>query len=93
MSGYKKLLYVDGFEINGKPENIRYVRDKLNKLEQQLKQTQGRLKDAESVIEFYTKDDNWVEPWSDNCDVVDRDNLEGGEKAREYFKKYGDGDE
>jgi hypothetical protein len=78
-------------------------REIIKELEQQLKQTQNRLKDAERVIEFYCDIANWdnsLESYDYQSSIIASDkelikNREkyGGRKAREYFMKYGDSDE
>jgi hypothetical protein len=61
------------------------VTEKIVKLE-------ARIKSARECIDFYSNDDNWIEPWSENADVVDRDNLEGGKRAKEWLKNEGEND-
>ena len=57
----------------------------IEELEQQLKQTQDRLKDAESVIEFYAHDYMFKR--------LAKEFPNFGDSAREYLKKYGGSDE
>jgi flagellar biosynthesis chaperone FliJ len=70
----------------------------IEELEQQLKQTQDRLKDAESVIGFYANESYAMEDenYQDDYSLVYNGNIGievCGKRAREYFKKYGDSDE
>lgn len=64
----------------------------IEELEQQLKQTQDRLKDAEGALSKYADVNNWS--YQQIIDDISEVNgsLEGGAEAREYFKKYGESD-
>jgi len=46
---YQKTLFVDGNVIHGEPDSIRYVRDKLNKLESQNKKMKEVITRAEEL--------------------------------------------
>lgn len=46
---YKKTLFVDGNMIQGDPDAIRYVRDKLDKLELYNKKMEESMKKAMSM--------------------------------------------
>jgi len=72
---------------------ITVVVEENEKLKNQLKQTQDRLKDAESALSKYADVNNWS--YQQIIDDISEVNgsLEGGAEAREYFKKYGESDE
>lgn len=90
------------FDIISLNYHNKTLSDKCNEYEQQLKQTQDRLKDAESVIEFYSIVNNWRQAINGGrFYIISSDDVEhrfftrcessyyGGKLAREYKAKYG----
>jgi hypothetical protein len=103
----KRVSYLLDRFIELRADNTQYslqvieMRNKIKQLEQENAKLKERLKDADSVIEFYATPSVWgiASPSDmtsiDPCDVGDFFHQEigitsrGGKKAREYFKKWG----
>jgi len=61
--------------------------DDYQKLLSQLDAKQAQLDMAVEALKFYSNEDNWAEGDAVYYDVVDRDNLENGKKAREVLNE------
>ena len=103
-----KIAMIDAIEkISRIKKDLGLIQDKIyfeitvvveenEKLKNQLKQTQDRLKDAESVIEFYADDNVYRSKHGghiQNKNFHSKIGQDCGKRAREYFKKYGESDE
>jgi len=71
--------------------NTSGLRDHANSLilgyQKEIEELERQNKLMRDGLEFYSNDDNWINEGCEPCDVVDRDNLENGKRARQVLAK------